>query len=310
MIPLSVAIPTYGREAVLLDTVAALLQLDPPPGELLLLDQTTNHEAATAELLGHWAEQGLIHWVRLPFPSIPRAMNQALLIARGERVLFLDDDIRPGRLLLQAHRDGGQAWPGALIAGRVLQPWHRGQPDTDAPPANRKGFRFNTLIPGPCGHFMGGNFSIPRTLALRLGGFDENFGQVAYRFEAEFSHRWRKQGHPIRYQPQALIEHLQAPRGGTRSFGGHLTTIRPDHAVGAHYYRLRTQGLPQALLGCLADSCRAVMTRHHLRHPWWIPLGLLAQLRGFAWGLRLHAKGPSLLPPMASVDQNKDQPQP
>jgi len=36
---------------------------------------------------------------------------------------------------------------------------------------------------------MGGNFSVKRDLALRLGGFDENFVHVAYRFEAEFCDR-------------------------------------------------------------------------------------------------------------------------
>ena len=304
MIQLSVAIPTYGREDVLLASVAALLALDPPPEELLLLDQTPDHEPATTEQLIRWAERGLIGWIRLPAPSIPKAMNQGLLKARGERVLFLDDDIWPDSQLLQAHRQGGKECPAALIAGRVLQPWHGGEPD----PADADAFRFNSLTPRSCTHFMGGNFSVPRANALRIGGFDENFVRVAYRFEAEFSHRWRQQGLPIRYVPQALIEHLQTPRGGTRSFGRHLTTIRPDHAVGAHYFRLRTQPLLPALLGCLADGFNAVKTRHHLRRPWWIPLGLVAQLRSFAWALSLHGRGPSLLPSTALSDHRMARP--
>ena len=38
-------------------------------------------------------------------------------------------------------------------------------------------------------------------------------------------------GHPIHYVPGALIHHLRAERGGTRSYGKHLTTVKPDHAV-------------------------------------------------------------------------------
>ncbi|MEO1002594.1 MAG: glycosyltransferase [Cyanobacteria bacterium J06638_7] len=304
MVRLSVAIPTYGREGVLLDTVAALLALTPPPEELLLLDQTPSHAPATTQQLTRWAEQGLVDWIRLPAPSIPKAMNQALLRARGERVLFLDDDIRPDPQLLSAHLEAGEAWPEVLIAGRVLQPWHGGKPD----PADADSFRFNSLIPRPCSQFMGGNFTLPRAGALSIGGFDENFVRVAYRFEAEFSHRWRQRGCSIRYLPQALIEHLQAPHGGTRSFGRHLTTIRPVHAVGGHYFRLRTQPFPAALMGCLADGFKAVMTRHHLRHPWWIPPGLVAQGRSFAWALRLHGRGPSLLQPMESPDHEISRP--
>ena len=39
---------------------------------------------------------------------------------------------------------------------------------------------------------MGGNFSVRRDIALRLGGFDEQFVRVAYNFEAEFAHRLRR----------------------------------------------------------------------------------------------------------------------
>ena len=31
--------------------------------------------------------------------------------------------------------------------------------------------------------FMGGNFSVRREIALKLGGFDEQFVSVAYNFE-------------------------------------------------------------------------------------------------------------------------------
>ena len=291
MIVLSVAIPTYGREQVLIDSIESLLALDPPPEELLVIDQTPDHEPSTEAHLQDWDQQGRLRWIRLKQPSITAAMNRALLEAQGQRVLFLDDDIIPSPGLLHAHLEAHRHWPGALIAGRVLQPWHQGQPDaeTAAP------FRFNSLQPRPCSEFMGGNFSLPRQMALDLGGFDENFVRVAYRYEAELAYRWRQAGLSIRYISEALIDHLQAQRGGTRSYGQHLTTTRPDHCVGSFYFRLRTQPLLPALLGCLRDLLRSVITRHHLRRPWWIPLGLLAQLRGLAWALRLHYSGPALV---------------
>lgn len=291
MTVLSVAIPTYGREQVLIDSLQALLALDPPPEELLVIDQTPNHEPSTEAHLQDWDQQGRLRWIRLKQPSITAAMNRALLEAQGQRVLFLDDDIIPSPGLLHAHLEAHRDGPGALIAGRVLQPWHQGQPDAEAAAP----FRFNSLIPRLCSEFMGGNFSLPRQMALELGGFDENFVRVAYRFEAEFAYRWRLAGHEICFAPQALIEHLQAQRGGTRSYGRHLTTLRPDHSVGSFYFRMRTQPFLPALFGSLADVLRSVITRHHLFRPWWIPVGLLAQLRGLAWALRLHHRGAALL---------------
>ncbi|MFM9101709.1 MAG: glycosyltransferase family 2 protein [Cyanobium sp.] len=285
---LSVASPTYGRDAVLLNRITALLALDPPPWELLIVDQTPRHDAASQERLEWWDNEGQIRWLRLNRPSITGAMNHALLQAHGDRVLFLDDDILPDAALLRAHQAAGEAQPEAMVAGRVLQPWHGGQPDPQGAP-----FLFNSLQGRPVSTFMGGNVAIPRREALALGGFDENFVKVAYHFEAEFAHRWCVAGHGIRYEPSALIHHLRAERGGTRSYGQHLTTIRPDHAVGRYYFLLRSQPPLQASRAAIGDLLRSVRTRHHLRRPWWIPLTLLAELQGLLWALRLNARGPA-----------------
>ena len=289
---LTVAIPSYGRNQVLVETIAALLALDPPPVDFLLVDQTPNHDAPTEAALTAWQQEGRLRWLRLVRPSITVAMNVALEQALGERVLFLDDDIIPDPHLLKAHIEAGQRTPNALLAGRVIQPWH-----TDGPePEDKQPFTFNTLQPRECLNFIGCNFSVPRGLALSLGGFDNNFVRVAYCYEAEFAFRWRQSGYPVRYEPSALIRHLKTERGGTRSYGEHLATIKPDHAVGRYYYRLRSQSLAPALVGSLVDLGRSVRTRHHLLHPWWMPLTLLAEIRGLFWALKLHSRGPALLP--------------
>jgi len=288
---LSVAIPTFGRDAVLTASIADLLALDPAPWELLIIDQTPRHDAATEAQLAAWQGEGRIRWLRLERPSITAAMNRALQEARGERILFLDDDIRPDSALLRAHQRAGEARPAAMVAGRVLQPWHHGQVDPEGSP-----FFFNSLEPRPLTTFMGGNVAIPVAQALALGGFDTNFVKVAYHFEAEFAHRWCESGGAIHYEPGALIHHLRAERGGTRSYGRHLTTLRPDHSVGRYYFQLRTRTLAAALPAMAGDLLRSVRTRHHLQQPWWIPATLLAELRGLAWALRLHGRGPALLP--------------
>src|SRR5580765_249457 len=94
-LPITVAIPSYRREQVLIDTVRSLLDLEKRAGEILVIDQTTDHSPATEASLHQWNESGEIRWHRLPQPSIPRAMNQGLVSARFDIVLFVDDDIVP-----------------------------------------------------------------------------------------------------------------------------------------------------------------------------------------------------------------------
>lgn len=289
---LSVAIPTYQRENVLVETLRSLLPLIETGDELLIVDQTQQHAMETDQALGELEQSGKLVWIRSGEVSIPKAMNTALLRAKGDVVLFLDDDITPDSSLLSAHREGHALPTGAplLLAGRVIQPWQEGvdfSRDTT--------FHFATIKSREISEFMGGNFSVRREDALQLGGFDTNFVQVAYRFEAEFAWRWRMAGRRIRYEPAAMIHHLKVPSGGTRTFGEHLTTTRPDHAVGAYYFALRTGtgiGRVRAILQRMASS---VATRHHLRKPWWVPLTLVAELRGLLWALQLQRRGPGLL---------------
>jgi GT2 family glycosyltransferase len=287
---LSAVIPTYQRERVLLDTIQHLLCAEGAIAEIVVVDQTAKHEPETDAELTQLEAEGKIRWIRLIHPSITHAMNVGLEQARGTIVLFLDDDIIPDPDLIAAHVRAHQAGSN-IIAGQVLQPGE--EPLIDA--AGTGEFLFRSCRRQQVSELMGGNFSINRELALKLGGFDENFVHVAYRFEAEFASRALAAGEKILFEPGASIRHLKASKGGTRAFGEHLTTIKPSHSVGAYYYFLRARGVPRRLAGIVLRPLRAVRTRHHLTHPWWIPATLIAEFLGFVWALRLAIRGPRLI---------------
>jgi len=282
-LPISIAIPTYNREQVLLDTIDDLLGMQHVAAEILVLDQTEIHQSNTVMRLKKLDETNQIRWLRLDTPSIPKAMNRGLQEAKHEIVLFLDDDICPEPELLNAHLNAHQEYKNILVAGRVIQPWQEIQNFS-----NDKTFHFASQKSAWISEFMAGNFSVRRGSALALGGFDENFVRVAYRFEAEFAHRWLKAGWQIRYEPAAVIHHLKARHGGTRAFGEHLTTCKPDHAVGAYYYCLSIGAVGEFL----RRPFQAVTTRYHLRYPWQIPLSFLAELWGMIWAVCLFLNGP------------------
>lgn len=287
---LSVVIPTYRRESVLIESLDYLLSLPERADEILVVDQTERHEPNTKAILESLHAQGAIRWLLQQPPSITMAMNRGLREASGDVVLFLDDDIRPEPGLVSAHKVAHREHEGVLIAGRVIQPWEEGLDFS-----NVSDFRFAGVRPQWISEFMGGNFSVSRSYALSLGGFDENFVRVAYRFEAEFAHRLVLDGARIRFEPAACIHHLRVVSGGTRSYGEHLETSRPDHSVGAYYFVLRTQAGGARLYEFVRRFFRSIATRHHLRRPWWIPLTLLAEIRGMLWAVRLHLSGPRLI---------------
>ena len=283
----TIVIPTYRREQVLLDSLEMLLGLEAGADEVIVVDQTPSHSPEVEQSLSNLQASGRVKWLKLPEPSIPHAMNVGLLKSSSDIVLFLDDDIIPGRQLISAHR-AAQTHSG-LVAGMVLQPGQSAETLQSG-----EGFRFNSDSSASIREFMGGNFSIRRDLAIELGGFDENFVGAAYRFEAEFAHRYVTAYGLIRFEPAAVIDHLAVSTGGTRAYGHHLRTSRPEHSVGAYYYLLRTRESGW-LLRVLWRPLRAIRTKHHLRQPWWIPLTLLAEARGFALALALWFRGPRLI---------------
>jgi len=295
----SVVIPTYRRGQVLIETLEHVLALQPPAREVLVVDQTEQVPAPIAARLREWSARGVLRWLRLRPPSIPAAMNRGLLEARGEVVLFLDDDVVPAPDLARAHASAYAETGVWAVVGQVLQP---GETPGPAPAPGRGrgawrdlGFRFSAGGRAFLASGIACNLSVLRARALAAGGFDENFVGVAYRFETEFCRRLARHGGCVLFDPRAKIRHLRAPSGGTRALGDPLRSARPEHSVGEYYFALRECRwfeLP-AFVGW--RMARAVHSRFHLRRPWWIPVKLLGEVRGLAWAAALHRRGPSLL---------------
>lgn len=296
-IDLSIVIPTYGREQVLLDTLGALMRMNPGAAEIVVVDQTPLHQGDVQEQLERWNETGAIRWVHQSTPSIPAAMNRGLLEARNEVVLFLDDDIIPSKDLVARHLENYGDEDIWAIVGQILQP---GQvPEESVPPSypgpglwSDLNFPFNGTHRRQIYNCMAGNLSVRRQMAIAVGGMDMNFKGVAYRFETEFARRLTDAGGKVMFDPLASLRHLQAPSGGTRTYGNHLTSGSPVHGVGEYYMAYRSSAGWQRWKYQSGRMWRSISTRFHLRHPWWIPVKLAGEARALMWAARLHRQGP------------------
>lgn len=285
---LTIAIPTYGRGAVLCDTIAMLLALEVRAREIVVVDQTPSHPGGVAAKLRAWNDSGDIRLIHLAAPSIPRAMNTALEAARQPYVLFLDDDIIPGDDLVAAHTRAIGETGATAIAGQVLQPGQTPEHFDDA--TLRRGFvrdlefRFNHDAACDVQNVMAGNLSVDRARALAIGGFDERFTAVAYRFETDFALRLVAAGGRIRYEPAASIRHLKVAGGGVRTWGDHRTSPSPAHSVGDYLFARRH--VPAFWSYVALRLRKNILTRFHLTHPWTVPLKALGELRGLVQALR------------------------
>jgi GT2 family glycosyltransferase len=296
---MSVCIPTIGRDSVLVNTIQAMLDQSVAAAEVIVLDQSREHDAVTTTALGAWANDGVIRWLRLDVASQPAAMNRGLLEARHPFVLFLDDDIVPSRDLIRAHYEAyaeGAIW---AVVGQILQPGE--EPEHVSTEGHGSGltadlsFPFKGTVRAQVRNCMSGNLSVRRDRALEVGGFDENFVRVAYRFDSDFARRLIGAGGELVFEPQASIRHLRAVRGGTRIFRNHLQSHYPDHSVGDYYFAI-LHGTPVEASRYIGwRMLRSVTTWYHLKHPWWIGPKLVGELRGLLWALQMIRRGPILL---------------
>ncbi len=296
---LSIVIPTYGREVVLLDTIRSLLALQEPADEILIIDQTPQHEPTTQQQLQAWHEAGQIRWLRREVPGIPQAMNAGLLAAHNELVLFLDDDIIPAPQLVAAHQRAHAEHNVWAVVGQVLQPWQ--QPAAVSAPRELQGlqidfdFPFHSTLSASVQNVMAGNLSVDRARALSVGGFDEQFTGSAYRIETDFARRIGATGGSIWFCGDASIKHLRVPSGGTRQKGDHRSSSDPKHGVGDYYFALRHGQRAVAFRYMSHRLIREVCTKFHLCYPWYIPVKLLGEIRAWWWAKQLSRSGPRLI---------------
>jgi GT2 family glycosyltransferase len=302
---LSLVIPTYGREEILLNSVAGLLkQARNTPGflELIIVDQTLNHQVETERQISAWADEGWVRWLRASEPNLTRAMNRGLIEARGQVVLFTDDDITPGDNMLSTHLATYDANPEVwAVVGQVLQPGEGPEVLDYQPKGGTLGrfmdFPFRRTEGAFIENAIACNLSVVKDRAVQVGGFDESFTPpVAARFETEFAKRLVASGGKIWFEPHASIKHLRAPSGGTRSKGSHLTSASPCFSMGDYYFALRQGKGLERFTYIIRKPFREIRTKFHLSHPWYIPVKIIGEIRGFIQAWRAFREAPKLLP--------------
>lgn len=243
---ISVVIPTYGREGVLVDTIKSVLAQSYPAFEVMVIDQTRQHEVETQALLDHLAAGQKIQLHRVKWASLPAARNYAIERANGSIFLFLDDDVELPEGFLFAHAQAFANRPEVgAVAGRVFDRMKLSESKKPAvemlpPEAMDPGIAWyhidlvNTTKPQQVLTARGCNMSFRRSVFMEYGlRFDERFQGSAVREESDFCLRVRQTGMMIWYEPAAHLVHLGEETGGchdisTRSLQ-YQTTFYHNH---------------------------------------------------------------------------------
>lgn len=223
---ISVIIPTYGREETLCHTLKDLLEQNYPNFEILVIDQTPTHNPETETYLKELLEGGKIRWFRLDWASLPGARNYGVRRAKGDIIVFIDDDVQIPQGYLEAHASNYENPQIGAVAGRVFDRMKLadsgGYEIEDLPPeAMDAGIAWyyidlvHTVKPQRVISTRGCNMSFRREIFTHYQiWFDERFRGSAVREESDFCLRLRSTNYYIWYDPSAYLVHLGEETGG------------------------------------------------------------------------------------------------
>lgn len=220
----TIALCTHNHADRLVRTLADLKSLRQPEAawELLFIDNGCRD--ATPELLARhvWPEGWQVRVVREEKLGLSNARNRAIAEARGDYVLFIDDDETPDPDWLCAYERLIRAHQPDAFGGRQVVLFE------DARPAWLKdellGFlgelnRADEVKPltDPDTPFYGGNFGIRKAVCEKVGLFDAMLGRKGRDNtggeEVDFYRRLLAAGFKVWWTPEAVIHHrIQAEK--------------------------------------------------------------------------------------------------
>ena len=214
-VPLSILIPTFMRDAVLWNTISDLKPQLRSQDEILIIDQNSPALLPPPELQASWLR--LIH---LDTPSLTRARNLGIESCKHEIMVFLDDDIVPGKDLLDQIRRLSIEKPNRILTGIVDQ---EDKPEGVPTPGlvNLKNgdirTNFSRPILGPVPFFPGCLSVIPKSCLPPVPFFCPAFRGASQGEEIDFALRVQARGVQIEADPSIRIYHLKVVEGGCRS---------------------------------------------------------------------------------------------
>lgn len=222
-IDFSIIIPTYKRKEHVLHTLDSLKGKIGHTTEIIVVEQVQNHSKEFSEKAKNLGFD--FHYVFLDRPSTPHAKNIGVSQAKGEYVIFFDDDVLV-KTSPELYKESFTSKKIAAVTGRSVaigQKEESFREDTGRITFLGKFTDgYSSKIPQEIETVIGCNVCWRKEIFLSVGGFDEQFTGNALREEADLSLRARAKGYTILFDPKVDVVHVRAESGGTRKTEGRM----------------------------------------------------------------------------------------
>jgi GT2 family glycosyltransferase len=247
----SLVIPVYGQFAHTLTCLRALAEHPPTTAfEVLVIDDGSTDE--TVDALPRIA--GVRYHRRAANGGFIAACNDGAALARGDVLVFLNNDTIPQPGWLDALLDTFEREPGiGLVGAQLLYPDGRLQEAGGVVFADGSGWNYGRLASPEdprfaylrdCDYASGAAIAIPRALFARLGGFDTRYAPAYYE-DTDLAFAVRAAGLRTVYQPASRVIHAEGGTAGTDlNVGPKAHQVRNRDTFAAHRRDMLADHLP------------------------------------------------------------------
>jgi GT2 family glycosyltransferase len=241
---------------LLLASLAEPARIGIPETEIIVVDNgSTDETRRWLDVQREQNQSGRLIILNETRPGKSNAINRALVVARGEILMVLDDDVVVESSCLEKHAEAHAQNQFAAIQGRIL-------PGKDAAgnPADANRLREYNIPLIDYGDeivairgLTGTNMSFKRAVFDRIGFFDPRLGPGAAGFseDTEYSIRIRKAGFKIGYTPHAIVYHELNP---SRYGSVYNRAVEYRKGISRSLYRrdsILTRVLPDLFANCI-----------------------------------------------------------
>ncbi len=235
---ISVIICTYNRAESLKETLDALAKLTAPSPGFEVIVVNNNSSDATPEVVKAAAEGASfpVKYVFEPKQGLSHARNSGIEEARGEFLVFTDDDIIPEKQWLSSIRDGFMLFEADVVSGPLQALWFAQPPAWYQNPGVRKSLSglLGELDLGPRpliaeslehGFMFGANMAFRKSFFSDVGVFRTDLGVSGKKHglgeDTEILERGFRAGKKFVYIPGAKVGHKVRPEMLTPAYIRH-----------------------------------------------------------------------------------------
>ncbi len=202
----SVVVPTYNRPDCLRHCLHSLAQIDYPREAFEVIVVDDGSPTCLGNVVAEVEDRLTVRLIRQANAGPASARNTGALAARGEYLVFTDDDCQPTPDWLTALETAIAAAPKALIGGRTFNALANNLYSTASQLLIDYLYDYFNQSQGTAMFFASNNFAVPSDLFRDLGGFDQQFPLAAAE-DREFCDRWLQHNLSMAYAPEMQVYH-------------------------------------------------------------------------------------------------------